>query len=85
MLDTFNKSWREGVHPQAWKDVVIVQFLKMGKPEGQLNSYRPIALMSCLAKVMECMVRKRLQHLAESCGMLNPAQSGFRPPWSTED
>jgi hypothetical protein len=31
------------------------------------------------------MVAKRLQHLAESCGMLNSDQSGFRPQRSTED
>jgi hypothetical protein len=56
MLDTFNKSWREGFFPQSWRDAVIVPILKPGKPQGQLDSYRPIALMSCLAKVMECMV-----------------------------
>jgi hypothetical protein len=78
MLDTFNKSWREGVCPQSWRDVVIVPILKLGKPQGQLDSYRPIALTSCLAKVMERMV-------AESCGMLNSDQSGFCPQQSTED
>jgi hypothetical protein len=70
MLDTFNKSWREGVCPQSWRDAVIVPILKPGKPQGQLDSYRPIAFTSCLAKVMERMVAKRLQHLAESCGIL---------------
>jgi hypothetical protein len=83
MLDTFNKSWMDGVCPQAWRDAVIVLILKPGKP--QLDFYRPIALTFCLAKVMERMVGKRLQHLAESCGMLNPDQSGFHPQWSTED
>jgi hypothetical protein len=58
MLDTFNKSWREGVCPQSWRDAVIVPILKPDKPQGQLNSYRPIALTSCLAKVMERMVAK---------------------------
>jgi hypothetical protein len=48
MPDTFNKSWRERVRPQAWKDAVIVPIPKPGKPEGQLDSYRPIALTSCL-------------------------------------
>jgi hypothetical protein len=31
MLDTFNKSWREGVCPQTWKNAVIVPILKPGK------------------------------------------------------
>jgi hypothetical protein len=55
MLDTFNKSWREGVCQQSWKDAVIVPIFKLGKLEGQLDSYRPIALTSCLAKVMDRM------------------------------
>jgi hypothetical protein len=60
MLDTFNKSWRKGVCPQTWKDAVIVPIFKPVKPDGQLESYRPIALTSCLAKVMECMAGKWL-------------------------
>jgi hypothetical protein len=64
-------------------DAVIVPILKPGKPQGQFDSYQPIALTSCLAKVLERMVAKR--HLAESHGMLNSDQSGFRPQRSTED
>jgi hypothetical protein len=78
MLDTFKKSWREGVCPQSWRDAVIVPILKPGKPQRQLDSYRPITLMSCLTKVIERMV-------AKSRGMLNSDQSGFRLQWSTED
>jgi hypothetical protein len=79
MLDTFNKSWRKGVCPQSWRDAEIVPILKPGKPQGRLDSYRLIPLTTCLAKVMERMVAKRLQHLAESRGMLNSVQSVFCP------
>jgi hypothetical protein len=65
MLDTFNKSWREGVCPQAWKNAVIVPILKPGELEGQPDSYWPIVLTSCLAKVMERIAGKQLQHLAK--------------------
>jgi hypothetical protein len=34
LLDTFNKSWREGVSPQSWRDAVIVPILKPDKPQG---------------------------------------------------
>jgi hypothetical protein len=85
MLDTFNKSWREGVCSQSWRDVVVVPILQPGEPQGQLHSYRPIALTSCLAKVMERMVAKWLKHLAESCGMLNSDLSVFCPQRSTKD
>jgi hypothetical protein len=85
MLDTFNKSWREGVCPQSWKDAVIVHIVKLGKPQGQLDSYWQIAHMSCLAKVIERMIAKRLQHLAKSRGILNSDQSCFCPQRLTED
>jgi hypothetical protein len=76
MLDTFNKSWREWVCPQSWRDAVNVPILKPGKLQGQLDSYWPIALTSCLAKVMERMVAKRLQHLAKLNSLLKSDQSG---------
>jgi hypothetical protein len=63
MLDIFHNCWREGVCPQAWSGAMIVPILKLGKLEGQLDSYRPIALTSCLAKVMERLVGKWLQLL----------------------
>jgi hypothetical protein len=85
MLDTFNKSWKKGVCPQSWKDAMIVPILKPGKSQGQLDFYRPIALTSCLAKVMESMVAKQLHHLAESRGMLNSNQTGFFLQRLTED
>ena len=85
ILDCFNQSWREGVCPQSWRDATIIPLLKPGKKAGELASYRPIALTSCLGKVMERMVSARLQHLAESRGWLCQEQSGFRPQRSTED
>ena len=85
VLACFNQSWREGVCPQSWRDACIVPLLKPGKSAGELASYRPIALTSCLGKVLERMVSCRLQHLAESRGWLCQEQSGFRPQRSTED
>ena len=66
VLGCFNQSWREGVCPQYWRDAIIIPQLKPGKPAGDVVSYWPIALTSCLGKLMERMVSSRLQHLAES-------------------
>ena len=85
ILGCFNQSWREGVCPQAWRDAIIIPLLKAGKPAGELASYRPIALTSCLGKVMERLVSNRLQHLAEVNGWFCQEQAGFRPQRSTED
>jgi len=85
MLGIFNQSWREGVLPQAWRNAVIVPILKPGKPPGRVDSYRPISLTSCLGKVFERMVAKRLSHIAETRGLLTEDQAGFRGLRSTED
>ena len=85
VLDIFNKSWRTGDSPQCWRDAVICPILKQGKPAGEFESWRPIALTSCLAKVLERMVANRLKHLAESRGLWNPMQAGFWAQRSYED
>ena len=45
---------------------------------GDPASYRPISLTSCMAKVMEHMVKARLQQFLEARGLLPPEQAGFR-------
>ena len=47
---------------------------------SELDSYRPICLTFCVAKVAN-----RFYHLAESCGWLYDAQGGFRRLRETED
>ena len=85
MLGCFNQSWKEGVLPQAWRRALIVPLLKSGKAPGEVDSFRPISLTSCLGKWMERMVANRLSHLAEEGGMLVEEQAGFRRLRSTED
>ena len=85
VLGIFNESWEKGLVPQSWKDAVIVPVPKPGKPEGVISSYRPIALTSCLGKLMERLIANRLKHLAESAGLWCKDQAGFRAQRCTED
>ena len=84
-LSCCNRSFREGFCPQSWRDAVIVPILKHGKPAGSIDSYRPISLTSCLAKVMERLVGNRLKHIAEARGLWCEDQAGFRALRGTED
>ena len=59
--------------------------LKKGKPPDNINSYRPIFLLSCMAKWLEKIVNKKIQTWAESSKILPPCQSGFRKARSTQD
>ena len=85
MLELFNQSWAEGFCPQSWRSAIVVPILKPGKPAGEINSYRPISLTSCLGKVMERMIAGRLSFLAESREWFSDDQAGFRRLRSAED
>ena len=85
LLNIFNASWTTSECPQIWKDAVIIPLLKSGKPASDLASFRPISLTSCISKLMERMVADRLYHYAESKGLFNHQQAGFRKGRGCED
>jgi hypothetical protein len=85
LLAIINQSFREGICPQIWRNAIIVPLLKSEKPPSMLASYRPISLTSCVVKLMERMLSERLYHLAETTGMLNAQQAGFRKGRGCDD
>ena len=85
LLSLINRSWEEGRLPASWRRADIVPILKKSKPAGQVKSYRPVSLLSCVAKVAESLVARRLEHWAESGNHLPDLQSGFRKGRSTTD
>ena len=46
--------------PQIWKNVVIHPILKPGKDHKDPASYRPISLLSCLAKLLERAIKVKI-------------------------
>lgn len=84
-LKLFNRIWREGDFPTEWGKAVIIPVPKEGKDSSQPGNYRPIALTSCVCKLMERMVTTRLSWTLEWRGQLAPTQSGFRRYRSTTD
>lgn len=48
-------------------------------PKPEKKGYRPISLLSCLLKVLEKMILRRLKWYLESKPILPPTQMGFRP------
>ncbi|KAG0414827.1 hypothetical protein HPB47_008005 [Ixodes persulcatus] len=85
MLGLINKVWRTAELPDAWRVATTIPLLKPGKPQDQLSSYRPISLTSCLGKVMERMVLRRLVYHLEGAKALPDCFSGFRHHRSTVD
>ena len=63
----------------------VVPIPKPGKDTSDPTNYRPIALTSCVCKVMERMVNNRLVWYLEINKIITPTQSGFRKGRSTTD
>ena len=78
LLGIINRSWRLGIIPEEWKTAVIIPIPKPEKNLELPGSYRPISLLSCLSKLVENMIAKRLKYIAESEGLFSENQFGFR-------
>lgn len=81
-----NACLRTGLFPSAWKVARTAILWKPHKPDyADPSAYRPIALLSCLSKVVESMIANRLKVRAELEGILPQGHYGGRPQRSTED
>lgn len=78
LLGFINYTWETGRLPNQWKQATITPLLKAGKSASDPSSYRPISITSCVGKLAERMVHKRLYWYIECENLLDPDQSGFR-------
>ena len=85
LLAIFNASFESADVPRLWRNAIIIPLLKSGKSAKALASYRPVALTSCIVKVLERVIADRMYFLAETKGWFSPLQAGFRRGRSCED
>ena len=83
LLDIINNSFTKTIIPKQWKYALIVPIHKHGKDPSSPKSYRPISLLSCVAKVAERMLSKRIGYFLETNNLLSVNQAGFRKRLST--
>ncbi|CAL1291905.1 unnamed protein product [Larinioides sclopetarius] len=65
ILVLFNRIWNRRAFPTAWSKAIVVPIPKAGKDPENRSNYRPIALTSCLCKLMERMqpaIPRRIDH-----------------------
>lgn len=85
LLNILNYIFSSGIPPEDWKTQIVIPILKPGKPCKDSSSYRPIALSCTMAKILEHLVKNRLEWFMESKGLLSKSQFGFRKGLSTTD
>lgn len=79
-----NRCFTEGRFPRVLKTGVVKPIYKKGDKLVPGN-YRPITLISVLAKILEKLVKKRLDGFLNKFELLSKNQFGFRENKSTQD
>lgn len=80
----FTASIEHSSIPQAWRQAKIVPLRKPGKDDYRVaQAYRPISLLSTLAKALETVVANKMSYLAETHSLLPKNQFGARKRRST--
>ena len=78
----FNQSLIQGIYPDNWKIAKVVPVFKNGA-RNDLNNYRPISIISAVAKIFGKLVHDQFYYYLTSNDLLSKYQSGFRPNHST--
>jgi hypothetical protein len=77
--------WESGYYPIRFKDARTMTLKKPGKETyAEAGSWRPIALLSVVGKVIEKVTARRISGLAEEHKLLPDTQMGARKGRSTE-
>ena len=79
LTNLMNACLRYSTFLAEWKEAFVSFIPKREKPSEDAGSYRPISLLSCLGKLLETLIKSRLQDQADE------AQYGFRKGRSMEN
>lgn len=79
-----NLCFIKGKFPDILKLGVIKPLYKSGSKE-KINNYRPISLISSIAKIIEKIIKIRIASFLSKYNILSDNQFGFREGMSTED
>ena len=77
VVSLFNTSLVSSSVPASWKQGITVPALKPNKDPASVSSYRPITMLSCIGKLVERIIQRRLDHFLENKHIFPPTQTGF--------
>ena len=85
LLLLLNDLWQSQDFPDGWREATVIPIPKPGKDRTDPNNYRPIAMTSCLCKIMERMINHRLTWFLQDNNIITKYQCGFQKGKSTTD
>ena len=77
-----NNCFSQGYFPSCLKIAKVTPIFKEGDNE-EMGNWRPISIISCIAKVIEKLVKKRLLSFLNKNKILSDYQFGYRTQHST--
>ena len=77
LLLLLNKLWQSQDFLDGWREATVIPVTKPGKDRTDPNNYRPIALTSCLCKIMERMINHRLTWFLQDNNIITKYQCVF--------
>jgi hypothetical protein len=84
----YNGCLRKGVFPKRWKRAKLIPIVKPGKEDSEEVTKRgPISLLNMEGKILEKLLRTRINYWAYSINFLNNNQYGFPrrgAPWTLQ-
>ena len=83
LVNIFNVSLQRAIFPNDWKLAKVTPIFKEGN-KADCGNYRPISVISAVAKLFEKLVYRQLSSFLTLNGILVEQQSGFRHKHSTE-
>lgn len=84
-LPAFNNIMRSGKFPEKWKIAKLALIEKPKKNPNEEKKYRPLCLLNTSSKLLEHLIRNRLNEDLNLKQTLSDRQFGFRPERSTTD
>ncbi|CAB4043950.1 Hypothetical predicted protein, partial [Paramuricea clavata] len=82
IVSIFNQSIATGIFPSDWKVARVAPIHKTGA-KHDMENYRPISVISIIAKIMEKLIHNQLYDYLIASNLLTNSQHGFRPCHST--
>lgn len=84
LAEGINCSFESGIFPSCLKIATVIPLYKGGDSDSPAN-FRPISLLPTLAKIVEKLVKRRLQSFFNRHNLLCTEQYGFRESRGTDD
>ena len=78
LCQLYNKILNSSVIPFQWKNAIVIPIVKPNKPIDSIAAYRPISLLSCISKLLDKIISRRLFWFLTQENKLTQHQTAYK-------